>query len=259
MRISKFCAVLCAVVCSISTCFGGEAMPKGASVTQKKPLVILLGAPGSGKGTQAEKIVQKYNIVHISTGDMFRANIKNKTPIGLLAQEYTSTGRLVPDGIVIDMFKNRLAQSDCTQGALLDGFPRTLDQAKALEALIGDTYIPIVISLEVSDKTVVDRLTGRRSCPVCNAIYHVTFTPPKKEGICDKCGAALITRNDDTEKTVKDRLQVFHEQIGPLKSYYVQKGILTEVNGEAGSEATTAGCFAAIDAALQKDAAAAKK
>jgi adenylate kinase len=234
--VMKFFTAMVAVF-STSVFFGGQEMPVQAK-SEKAPLIILLGAPGSGKGTQATQIVQKFGVVHISTGDMFRYNIKNKTPIGVKAKEYIDSGKLVPDEVVIDMLKSRLAQPDCVKGALLDGFPRTLEQAKALESLIGNKYIPIVISLNVSDATVLERLTGRRSCPTCNAIYHVTFSPPKKEGVCDKCGAMLTTRSDDTEKTVKERLAVFHEQIGPLKEFYAKTGLLNEVNSENGSNAS---------------------
>lgn len=219
---------------------------------ENPPLIILLGAPGSGKGTQATTIVKEFGVVHIATGDMFRENIKNQTPIGKKAKGYLDAGQLVPDEIVIDMLKQRLQNPDCAHGALLDGFPRTLPQAEALETIIKDHYQPIVISLEVSDKTVMDRLTGRRYCPKCNAIYHVTFSPPKKEGICDTCGAPLATRSDDTEATVKDRLAVFHKQIGPLKEYYGKKGILEEINGEIGSSLTAQACVNAIKARLNK-------
>jgi adenylate kinase len=218
--------------------------------TDSPPLIILLGAPGSGKGTQAASIVKEFGVVHISTGDMFRENIKNQTPIGQKAKSYIDAGQLVPDDVVIDMLKERLQKPDCKNGALLDGFPRTLAQAEALESLINDHYQPIVISLEVSDKTVLERLTGRRYCPKCNAIYHVTFSPPKKEGICDTCGTPLATRSDDTEATVKDRLAVFHKQIGPLKEYYAKKGLLDEVNGEIGAPLTSQACINAIKARL---------
>lgn len=216
----------------------------------RPPLIILLGAPGSGKGTQAETLVKEFGVVHISTGDMFRANIKNQTPIGLKAKTYMDAGQLVPDEIVIDMLRQRLLEPDCAHGALLDGFPRTLPQAVALEPIIANHYRPVALSLEVSDKVVVDRLTGRRYCPRCNAIYHVSFAPPKKEGICDKCGAPLATRDDDTEKTVRERLAVFHKQIGPLKEFYAKKGLLDEINGEIGSTLTAQACVNAVRARL---------
>jgi adenylate kinase len=216
----------------------------------KTPLIILLGAPGSGKGTQATTIVKEFGVVHISTGDMFRENIKNQTPIGQKAKSYMDAGQLVPDDIVIDMLKQRLQKSDCARGALLDGFPRTLAQAEALESIINDHYQPVVLSLEVSDQTVLDRLTGRRSCPKCNAIYHVTFSPPKEEGMCDVCHTPLVVRNDDTEATVRERLAVFHQQIGPLKEYYAKKGLLNEIDGQSGSAMTANACRNAIKSRL---------
>lgn len=248
------CLPIVALVMGLfATCsfLGGQTMPADR-ITEKQPLIILLGAPGSGKGTQAATIVKEFGVVHISTGDMFRENIKNQTPIGKKAKGFIDAGQLVPDEIVIDMLKDRLQKPDCASGALLDGFPRTLAQAKALEAIIQEKYLPIVISLEVSDKTVMDRLTGRRSCPKCNAIYHVTFSPPKQEGICDACGTSLVIRSDDTEKTVKERLEVFHKQIGPLKEYYARQGLLEEINGEIGSTLAGQACINAIKVRLSK-------
>jgi adenylate kinase len=220
---------------------------------ERPPLIILLGAPGSGKGTQAETLVKEFGVVHISTGDMFRANIKAQTPIGMKAKTYMDVGQLVPDEIVIDMLRQRLAEPDCAKGALLDGFPRTLPQAVALESLITGNYRPVVLSLEVSDKTVLDRLTGRRYCPKCNTVYHVTFAPPKKEGVCDKCSAQLAIRADDAEKTVRERLNVFHKQIGPLKEYYAKKELLDEINGEIGSTLTAQACVNAVKARLAQE------
>ena len=211
------------------------------------PLIILIGAPGSGKGTQAEVLVREFGVVHISTGDMLRANVKNQTPIGLKAKTFMDSGQLVPDEIVIDMLRQRLAEPACSHGALLDGFPRTLPQAVTLDTIIADHFHPIVLSLEVSDNTVINRLTGRRSCQDCNAIYHLSFSPPKKEGVCDKCGGKLVSRSDDAEKTVRERLAVFHKQIGPLKEYYAKKGILDEINGEVGSAAA---CINAVKTRL---------
>ena len=252
----RYCSKMFALIGGLlMTCFslGGQTMPADQSA-ERTPLIILLGAPGSGKGTQAESIVKEFGVVHISTGDMFRENIKNQTPIGKKAKSYLDSGQLVPDEIVIDMLQQRLQNPDCKNGALLDGFPRTLAQAEALEGIIKDHYQPIVISLEVSDKTVMERLTGRRYCPKCNAIYHITFSPPKKEGLCDKCGATLVIRSDDTENTVKDRLAVFHKQIGPLKEYYAKKGLLQEINGEIGASLTAQACTNAIKAKLNTNA-----
>jgi len=221
-------------------------------MSAQTPLVILLGAPGSGKGTQAAKIVEKFNIVHISTGDIFRYNIKNETPIGKKAKVFIDKGQLVPDEIVIKMLQERIEEPDCKNGVLLDGFPRTLAQAQALETIAKEGYKVVVISLEVSDETVITRLTGRRSCPRCNAIYHVTFTPPKQEGICDGCGEKLIVRDDDTEKTVRERLSIFHGQIGPIKEFYKERNLLTEIAGEAagGAESIAKECLEALQEAL---------
>jgi len=214
------------------------------------PLVILLGAPGSGKGTQAAKIVEEFGIVHISTGDMLRESIKKQGPIGKRAKGFMDAGKLVPDEIVIEMLQERLQQPDCKKGALLDGFPRTLSQAKVLDNLIKDAYNIIVISLKVSDETVISRLTGRRSCPNCNAIYHVSFTPPKNEGVCDGCGSKLTVRDDDTEKTVRERLAIFHQQVGPLKEFYAKRGILNEVDGQTGVDLIGKACLRIIHDAL---------
>jgi adenylate kinase len=183
---------------------------------------------------------------------MFRENIKSQTPIGKKAKSYIDAGQLVPDEVVIDMLRARLEKPDCQHGALLDGFPRTLAQAEALEPIINHQYTPVVLSLEVSDKTVLDRLTGRRYCPSCNAVYNVTFSPPKKEGVCDVCNAPLAIRPDDTEATVRERLAIFHKQIGPLKEYYAKKGLLDEINGEIGSQLTAQACKNAIKARLEK-------
>lgn len=238
---------------SVGFCVGSPLMASEVE-NNRQPLIILIGAPGSGKGTQAATLVKEFGVVHISTGDMFRANIKNQTAVGMKAKTYMDAGQLVPDEIVIDMLRQRLLDPDCAKGALLDGFPRTLAQAKALEGIIGTKYVPVVLSLEVSDKTVIDRLTGRRYCPKCNAVYHVTFAPPKKAGICDQCGSPLAVRDDDTEKTVKERLAVFHKQIGPLKEYYASQGLLNEVNGEVGSTLTAQACVAIVKARLGQKA-----
>jgi len=242
----KFFPILFVTIFSISSLCGGQNM------SAQTPLVVLLGAPGSGKGTQAAKIVQEFDIVHISTGDILRHNVKNQTPIGKKAKEFMDAGQLVPGDIVVTMLQERLKEPDCQKGALLDGFPRTLDQAKALEEMIGDRYKVVVISLEVSDQTVIDRLTGRRSCPVCNAIYHVMFTPSQQEGVCDGCGGELITRADDTEKTVKERLAIFHSQVGPLKEFYAKRDLLNEIDGEdkAGAESISRACLKTIRDAL---------
>jgi adenylate kinase len=224
------------------------------NMSTQTPLVILLGAPGSGKGTQATKIVEKFDLVHISTGDILRHNVKNETPVGKKAKSFMDAGQLVPDEIVIEMLQNRLEEPDCQKGVLLDGFPRTLAQAEALENITKKAYKVVVLSLEVSDQTVIVRLTGRRSCPKCNAIYHITFSPPKEEGVCDGCGETLVIRDDDTEKTVRERLAVFHSQTGPLKEFYKKRDLLTEIDGEAtsggGVESITKECLDTLQEAL---------
>ncbi len=223
-------------------------------MSTQTPLVILLGAPGSGKGTQAAKIVDKFDIVHISTGDIFRHNVKNGTPIGRKAKGFMDEGQLVPDEIVIEMLRERIEEPDCQKGVLLDGFPRTLAQAEALESITKETYEVVVLSLEVSDETVVTRLTGRRSCPKCSAIYHITFSPPKEEDKCDGCGNTLIVRDDDTEKTVRERLAIFRGQVGPIKEFYKKRDLLTEIDGEAisggGVESITKKCLEALQEAV---------
>lgn len=214
--------------------FGTQSM---ASVTpeSKVPLIVLIGGPGSGKGTLAFSVVKEFGVVHISTGDMFRYHIKNETSIGKKAKSFIEAGKLAPDELVIDMLQERLSQPDCQKGALLDGFPRTLAQAQALENMIKDTYNVVVLYLDVSDATIVKRLAGRQYCPKCNAVYNINFAPPKVPNVCDKCGASLIIRDDDKEETVKDRLLIFHQQNEPLKAYYLQKGVLVCIGGEKGA------------------------
>ncbi len=193
-----------------------------------------MGLPGAGKGTQAEKINDKYNIPHISTGDMFRLAIKEGTDLGKQAKEYMDQGALVPDEVTIGIVKERLSKSDCKNGFLLDGFPRTIAQAEALQELLKelDTSIDYVIHVDVPEEKLVERLTGRRICPTCGATYHVIYNPPKVEGICDKDGSQLIQRDDDTAETVKNRLSVNMEQAKPLLDFYQNKGYLVTVNGD---------------------------
>ncbi|AIF42069.1 adenylate kinase [Virgibacillus sp. SK37] len=196
--------------------------------------LILMGLPGAGKGTQAEKINDKYNIPHISTGDMFRLAIKEGTDLGKKAKEYMDQGALVPDEVTIGIVKERLSKADCKNGFLLDGFPRTIKQAEALQELLKelDTSIDYVIHVDVPEEKLVERLTGRRICPTCGATYHVIYNPPKVEGICDKDGSQLIQRDDDTAETVKNRLSVNMEQAKPLLDFYQNKGYLVTVNGD---------------------------
>ncbi len=196
--------------------------------------LILMGLPGAGKGTQAEKIVNKYAIPHISTGDMFRSAIKEGTELGKEAKTYMDEGRLVPDSVTIGIVKERLSKPDCKNGFLLDGFPRTVPQAEALDSLLNDlnTNIDFVFHINVPEKVLIDRLTGRRICPECGATYHVEYNPPKVEGVCDKDGKELIQRDDDSEDTVKNRLGTYIEQTKPLLSFYEEKGSLKEIKGD---------------------------
>ncbi|SHN36769.1 adenylate kinase [Gracilibacillus kekensis] len=195
--------------------------------------LILMGLPGAGKGTQAEKIVEKYDIPHISTGDMFRLAIKEGTELGQKAKSYMDEGALVPDEVTIGIVKERLSKDDCNKGFLLDGFPRTLAQAEALDQLLSDMNrsIDYVLHVEVEKDELVERLTGRRICPTCGTAYHVLFNPPKEEGICDKDGDTLIQREDDQPSTVKNRLEVNLEQTQPMLDFYSNKGDLVTING----------------------------
>lgn len=199
--------------------------------------LILLGAPGAGKGTQAEILSRICKIPPISTGNILRAAMKNGTPVGLKAKEYVENGKLVPDEVIIGIIQERLSESDCKDGFILDGVPRTIAQAEALEQA-GITF-DAVLSIEISDGEIEARMTGRRTCPDCGATYHVENSPPKQEGICDKCGAALIQRKDDTPETVKSRLQVYHTETEPLKGFYEARGLLKMVSNQSSIEATT--------------------
>ena len=195
--------------------------------------LIMLGAPGAGKGTQAKRIAAKYGIPHISTGEIFRANIKNGTELGKKAQTYMDQGLLVPDELVCDLVVDRIQQSDCEKGYVLDGFPRTIPQAEALTAALEKlgTGIDYAINVEVPDANILNRMGGRRACLGCGATYHVEFNPPKQEGVCDTCGAELVLRDDDKPETVQKRLDVYHEQTQPLIDYYTKAGKLAEVDG----------------------------
>ncbi len=195
--------------------------------------IILLGPPGSGKGTQAKEIIEKHRIPQISTGDLLREAVKNQTELGKQAKEYMDAGKLVPDEVVVGMVKERLQKDDCKNGFILDGFPRTVPQAESLDQTLSEVgkKIDKVVSIEVPDSEVVERLSGRRTCENCGTMYHVSFNPPKQEGVCDKCGGKLYQRDDDNENTIKNRLQVYHDQTAPLKDYYSPKGIVKEIEG----------------------------
>ncbi|GAB7387275.1 adenylate kinase [Bacillaceae bacterium] len=196
--------------------------------------VILMGLPGAGKGTQAERIVQEFAIPHISTGDMFREAVREGTELGLKAKSYMDQGLLVPDDVVVGIVRERLGKDDCKSGFLLDGFPRTVAQAEALDQTLRqmERSIDHVIHIEVSRDILLARLTGRRICRSCGATYHVIFNPPQKEGICDKCGGELYQRDDDNEATVATRLDVNIEQSAPLLKYYEEKGLLRDIDGQ---------------------------
>ena len=195
--------------------------------------IIMLGAPGAGKGTQAKKIAAKYEIPHISTGDIFRANIKNGTELGKKAKTYMDRGLLVPDELVVDLVVDRVNQDDCTKGYVLDGFPRTIPQAEALDAALEKMgqKIDYAIDVDVPDENIINRMSGRRACVDCGATYHIVYAPTKKENICDNCGGGLILRDDDKPETVKKRLDVYHEQTQPLIDYYTKAGALRTVDG----------------------------
>lgn len=195
--------------------------------------IVMLGAPGAGKGTQAKMIAEKYSVPHVSTGDIFRANIKNGTDLGKEAKTYMDKGQLVPDELTVRILLDRVAQDDCKNGYVLDGFPRTIPQAEVLDAeltKLGEK-IDFAINVEVPDENIIKRMGGRRACVTCGATYHIEHVPPKKEGICDKCGAELILRDDDKPETVKNRLSVYHDQTQPLIDFYNNKGVLKEVDG----------------------------
>ncbi|MCI5511685.1 MAG: adenylate kinase [Oliverpabstia intestinalis] len=195
--------------------------------------LIMLGAPGAGKGTQAKKIAEKYGIPHISTGDIFRANIKNGTELGNKAKSYMEQGLLVPDELTCDLVVDRIQQEDCSNGYVLDGFPRTIPQAEALKAALEKlgTTIDYAINVEVPDENIVTRMGGRRACLACGSTYHIVYNAPKVEDVCDVCGAKLVLRDDDKPETVQKRLTVYHEQTQPLIDFYGKEGVLVEVDG----------------------------
>ena len=200
--------------------------------------IIMLGAPGAGKGTQAKKIAQKYEIPHISTGDIFRANIKNGTELGKKAKTYMDQGLLVPDELTVDLVIDRVNQEDCENGYILDGFPRTIPQAESLDAALAKMgqKVDYAINVEVPDENIISRMSGRRACVGCGATYHIKYNPPKAEGICDACGEKLILRDDDKPETVQKRLGVYHDQTQPLIDYYGKAGVLKEVDGTVDME-----------------------
>ena len=201
--------------------------------------IIMLGAPGAGKGTQAEMICEKFGLPHISTGDIFRANIKNGTELGKEAKKYMDQGLLVPDELTVKILLDRVAKDDCKNGYVLDGFPRTIPQAEVLDKALtemGDK-VDFAINVDVPDENIINRMSGRRACVTCGATYHIQYAPTKVEGICDKCGSELILRDDDKEETVKNRFKVYNDQTSPLIEYYTANGKLKAVDGAQDPEA----------------------
>ena len=198
----------------------------------------MLGAPGAGKGTQAKKIAEKYHIPHISTGDIFRANIKNGTELGKKAKTYMDQGLLVPDELTVDLVIDRVGQDDCKDGYILDGFPRTIPQAECLDAALEKRgeKVDFAINVEVPDENIVNRMSGRRACVGCGATYHIKYNPTKVDGVCDACGEKLVLRDDDKPETVQKRLGVYHDQTQPLIDYYTKSGVLKEVDGTVDME-----------------------
>ena len=213
--------------------------------------IVMLGAPGAGKGTNAERICSKYKIPHISTGDIFRENIKNGTELGKKAKSYMDQGNLVPDELTCDLVMDRINQDDCKNGFVLDGFPRTMPQAEALTKALEakGEKMDYAINVVISDEEIVKRMSGRRSCPNCGAVYHLVNLPPIKEGICDKCGAELITRKDDNLESLTVRLQEYHKNTQPVIEYYEKQGVVTHVDGNHKLEDS----FKAIDDIISKD------
>jgi adenylate kinase len=215
-----------------------------------KTKMVLLGPPGAGKGTASELLLKDVQLAHVSTGDIFRANIKNETELGMKAKAYMDKGLLVPDELVVDLLVDRIKQADCVKGYLLDGFPRTIPQAEALDRALNNRgdKVEYAINIDVPDEFIVTRMGGRRACVACGATYHVEFSPTKVEGICDKCQGGLIVRDDDKPETVKRRLEIYHEQTQPLIDYYAAQGALYTVDGTKDIAEVTA----QIEAVLSK-------
>ena len=217
-------------------------------MTQSPKFIVLLGPPGSGKGTQAARLRELLGLPHIASGDLFRENLKNQTELGLKAKAYMDRGALVPDDLTIAMVMDRLSRPDCAQGALLDGFPRTIAQAEALDQALAEqgVIISVVPYIAVPDEVLIERISGRRICRTCGESYHIQFNPPQNSGICDHDGGELYQREDDRPETVRARLRVYHEQTSPLINYYRQRGVLVEINGNQSIDAVSADLQAAV-------------
>lgn len=207
--------------------------------------LVLIGCPGAGKGTQAKVLSKHFGIAHISTGDLLREELKNETELGLKIKDIMNSGGLVSDEIVTTLLANRIEKDDCKKGYILDGYPRNVSQAEGLKEVVGD--IDRVVLISVDDDKIVERMVGRRSCPKCSQMYHVKYNPPKADGICDVCGSELIQRKDDTEETVKNRLEVYHSTTSPIINYYKDKGILMEFNGEGNIDDISAELIKALE------------
>lgn len=225
--------IFISLISFISLFYFGAVAKDSAAIDQKQKVLILLGPPGSGKGTQAVKISKEMNIPHISTGDLFRDNISRNTELGEKAKAYMHEGKLVPDELVVNMLLDRVSKEDCKTGYLLDGFPRTVNQAIEFDSVLNQNTYLTVLYLDVSDEAVMQRISGRLSCKECGSIYNRYFTPPEQEGICDHCGHELVQRADDKPDVVKNRLKVYQEQTAPLIDYYQSKKVLKRIDGEA--------------------------
>lgn len=227
-----------ALILTLSCCTLFACSMFASPLSKPQTVIIMLGAPGAGKGTQAIRLSEMHGLPQISTGDLFRENLKNNTPLGQKAKSYMDQGKLVPDEVVLDMLFDRLANPDCKKGYILDGFPRTIPQAEALDKHLKKNTRVIALSIEVSDDVILERLTGRLTCEKCSTPYHKTSFPSQKEGICDKCGGNLIQRKDDTEAVIKERLSVYHAQSEPLKDYYQKQERLIYIDGSLTKEQT---------------------
>lgn len=243
MRLFYYLALSIALLTSVTL--------MASPLSKPQTVIIMLGAPGAGKGTQAVRLSEQYCIPQISTGDLFRENLKNNTPTGQKAKSYMDAGKLVPDEVVLEMLFDRIQKPDCRKGYILDGFPRTIPQAEAFDKHLSRHAKMIVLSLEVPDEMIVERLAGRIVCEKCGAPYHKTSSPPKHEGICDRCGGTLVQRNDDTEKVIRERLAVFHAQSEPLKEYYFKQGKLIYIDGSLSKEKTVSQIDVSLEIAMR--------